>query len=70
MLGRPPSAAEAAKAIEFLRDQSELLRDSAKLTSFGVSSPDEVQAASDPKVRARENLVHVLFNHNEFVMVR
>lgn len=70
VLGRPPSAAESAKTVEFLREQADLLRDSGKLTSFGVSSPGEIQPASDPEMRARENLVHVLFNHNEFVMVR
>ena len=26
--------------------------------------------ASDPALRARENLVHVLFNHNDFVTIR
>ena len=27
-------------------------------------------AADDPAMRARENLVHVLMNHNDFVTVR
>jgi hypothetical protein len=26
--------------------------------------------ASDPALRARENLVHVLLNHHEFVTIR
>ena len=29
-----------------------------------------VPPAADPAQRARENLVHVLFNHNDFVTVR
>jgi hypothetical protein len=30
----------------------------------------EVEPAADPALRARENLVHVLFNHNDFVTIR
>jgi uncharacterized membrane protein len=70
VLGRPPSVAESAKSMEFLRQQAGLLRDSSRLTSIGLSSPGEIQPASDPQMRAREDLVHVLFNHNEFVTVR
>jgi len=70
VLGRPPLAKESAKIAEFLRQQTDLLRNAGKLTSFGVSSPGETPPASDPEMRARENLIHVLFNHNEFVTVR
>lgn len=37
---------------------------------FGGASTAELEASPDPAMRARENLVHVLMNHNDFVMVR
>jgi mono/diheme cytochrome c family protein len=70
VLGRPPSDAESAKSAAFLHQQTELLQHTEKLTSLGVSSPGEVPPSSNPEIRARENLVHVLFNHNDFVTVR
>jgi Protein of unknown function (DUF1553) len=71
VLGRPPSAKERTKLEEFLRSQEELFsRNPARLTSFGAGSPAELQPATQPYLRARENLVHVLFNHNEFVTIR
>ena len=42
---------------------------SKKLTPTG-GGPVPVPPASDPKARARESLVHVLMNHNDFVTVR
>jgi hypothetical protein len=70
VLGRSPSAKERAKAGEFLLRQTELLRIPDRLTSFGTGSPAEIQPATEPSSRARENLVQVLFNHNEFVTIR
>ncbi|MBM3775363.1 MAG: DUF1553 domain-containing protein, partial [Acidobacteria bacterium] len=78
LLGRPPTAQESVKVAEFLRRQAELLSAAlqgapsgpAKLTPLGVRHEGEVSPASDPARRARENLVHVLFNHHEFVTVR
>ena len=70
VLGRPPSAAESARSVTFLRKQADLLRNAGTLTSFGVKTAGEIPPASDPAMRARESLVHVLFNHNEFVTVQ
>jgi hypothetical protein len=39
-----------------------------KLT--GASVADGSQPSADPTQRARENLVHALMNHHEFVTVR
>ena len=56
ILGRSPSAEELAVGERFLRRQPELL------ASWQVSAP--------PLTRARENFVHVLLNHNDFVTIR
>ncbi len=55
VLGRPPSPAETAGSLKFLERQEALFQDA---------------AAPDAKLRARENLIHALFNRNEFVTIR
>jgi mono/diheme cytochrome c family protein len=37
---------------------------------FDRAMSAEIEASPDPAIRARENLVHVLMNHNDFVTVR
>jgi hypothetical protein len=70
VLGRRPTAAEQARCERFLWQQSALVRDTTKLTPF-PAGPDAVSPPSpDPAQRAREGLVRVLFNHNDFVTVR
>ena len=69
VLGRPPSSEESDRAAEFLVEQATLLQEPIKLTAFGVAS-NKGKPSNDPAMRARENLVHVLFNHNDFVTVR
>lgn len=70
ILNRPPSPAERDDAATFLVQQAKLLADPAKLKPFetGVAAP--LKPSSDPAQRAKENLVHVLFNLNEFVTIR
>ena len=70
ILGRPASSQELRKAREFLREQAAMLKDPEKLTLVSSKPEEKVPPASDPYVRAQENLVHVLFNHNGFVTVR
>jgi hypothetical protein len=67
VLGRPPTSAEATVSLEFLARQTKLFQESG-LKGAAPASPDV--PATDPALRARENLVHVLFNHNDFVTVR
>ena len=53
---------------EFLKRQEELFRTS---KAVPLSSKDaSVPPAADPRMRAREGLVRVLFNHDEFLTVR
>jgi PAS domain-containing protein len=56
ILGRPPNEQERTAAIEFLDKQPN------RLATWQVSDPTAA--------RARENLVHVLLNHNDFVTIR
>jgi hypothetical protein len=70
VLGRPPTAEERTRCLRFLSEQATLLQDPAKLTAFPPGPDGVVPPAADPAQRARENLVHVLFNHNDFVTIR
>jgi hypothetical protein len=47
-----------------------MLTDTSSLTTFAGGSEPTVKPAADPHGRALENLVLVLFNHNDFVTVR
>jgi hypothetical protein len=70
VLGRSPSAEERDRCERFLREQSELLKQPEKLTPFPPATDAVIAPAADPAQRAREDLIQVLFNHNDFVTVR
>ena len=59
VLSRPAVPAEVEASVNFLKSQEGLL-----------ASMKQKPAAADPAVRAREDLVHALMNHNDFVTVR
>ena len=69
VLSRGPSDEESKACKEFLTMQAKQLADSAKLELLD-NSANAVPPADDPRQRARENLVLVLLNHNDFVTVR
>jgi hypothetical protein len=68
VLTRLPTAEELAECTAFLLKQEEYFR--AAKTPAGTASPDGTMPSPDPAMRAKENLVHVLFNHHEFVTIR
>ncbi|MGE0378267.1 MAG: DUF1553 domain-containing protein, partial [Planctomycetaceae bacterium] len=70
ILSRPPTDEETEACVEFLSAQTTRLSDAATLTDFGGKTESTVAASDDPAMRARENLVHVLMNHNDFVTAR
>ena len=70
MLARPETEKERTVCLEFLTLQAERLQNTEELTAFEGSTQCEVKPATDPLERARENLVHVLLNHNDFVTIR
>ncbi|MBI3862281.1 MAG: DUF1553 domain-containing protein [Planctomycetia bacterium] len=69
VLSRAPSTAETGLSLEYLADESRLALDAGN-TPFPAGPKMKRAPAAQPHLRARENLVHVLFNHNEFVTVR
>jgi hypothetical protein len=70
ILGRLPSPQEEQETVRYLASQTELYSDPAKLTSFHSGPQAAVKPSSDPAQRARESVVHVLLNHNDFVTLR
>jgi hypothetical protein len=70
ILSRLPSTQELAMCEKFLGDQATRLANHSGLTTFTGGKKAEVDPSADPRLRARENLVHVLFNHNDFVTIR
>lgn len=67
---RPPSVSELQVCEEFLVDQATLLSAQKPLTPFAGGAASPTVPAADHKQRAREGLIHVLFNHNDFVTIR
>ena len=59
VLNRAPGEAERVASLNFLEQQTR------RITPVAGT-----ESAFDPAVRARENLVHALMNHNDFVTVR
>jgi hypothetical protein len=70
ILSRPPTAEELTTCSRFLSEQTALLSDPSKLSAFEAGKKSAVEPAADAAQRARENLIHVLLNHNDFVTIR
>jgi hypothetical protein len=69
VLGRAPTDDERKRCEAFLVDQAALYAKPEKLTPF-PPGPAVTPPATDPAQRAKEDLAHVLLNHNDFVTVR
>ena len=70
VLCRAPNEEERRRCLEFLDGQTGLLASAGGLTKIADGPKGTVAASQEPHLRARENLVHVLLNHNEFVTIR
>ncbi len=70
VLARPATAVEKQSCLAFLAAQTQRFSDPKSLTSFNAGVDTHVPPATVPHLRARENLVHVLLNHNDFVTIR
>ena len=69
ILTRSPTSEELHASLAFLENQRRLLEATPQSTfSSGVTG--KRAPSSKAYQRARENLVHVLFNHNDFVTIR
>jgi mono/diheme cytochrome c family protein len=69
-LGRPPTEKELSESASFLRQQETLFLNPKGLTLLQAGTAGVIPPSKEPRLRARENLVHVLFNHNDFVTIR
>ncbi|MBC7817888.1 MAG: DUF1553 domain-containing protein, partial [Planctomycetaceae bacterium] len=68
VISRPPRDSEIAACAAFLTEQRQSFEKSRdRLTSIAEKAEDGSLPSGDPTLRARENLIHVLFNHHEFV---
>jgi hypothetical protein len=67
ILNRSPTAEELTECRRFLSEQTARLAKGAELTSFATGVAAGVAPSADPAQRAREDLIHVLFNHHEFL---
>ena len=70
VLCRQATPQERDMCLEFLAAQSRRFAEPEALVAFGSGPENEVKPSTDPRQRARENLVHVLLNHNDFLTVR
>ena len=70
ILSREPANAELEASVEFLRQQAQLLQREAAASTSTDSANSPAVPKVDPAGRAREDFVHALFNHNDFVTIR
>ena len=70
ILCREPSAEERATCLDFLNTQASRFTDLKALELFTSGGDNPVKPSDNGQQRARENLVHVLLNHNDFLTVR
>jgi hypothetical protein len=68
ILSRSPTTDELTECSAFLEHQTEHHRSRTARAASG--DLQGMSPSSDPKLRARESLVHVLLNHHEFVTIR
>jgi len=70
VLCRPATSDELTTCLAFLSEQQLLFEQNAtRLTATAADTNDVTKPARDRTVRARENLVHVLLNHHDFVTI-
>jgi len=69
VLSRTAQPQEREECLKFLTLQAKQLAEPATLQLLG-NAPNPAAPAADPQIRARENLVLVLFSHNDFLTIR
>lgn len=70
VLSREPSPAELELSLEFLSSQTERFSALTNAELVGTPVAGIPPAATDPVLRARENLTCSLFSHNDFLTIR
>jgi hypothetical protein len=70
VLNRAPTDEERSTCEQFLAEQAQQFATKQSLTAFNSGTANPVKPSDDPHQRARENLIHVLLNHNDFLTIR
>jgi hypothetical protein len=71
VLARPAVEQELTVCLDFLQEQEKFFAANAALMKDTASElTDGTKPSADPLLRAREQLVHALLNHNDFVTIR
>jgi hypothetical protein len=70
VLSRTPTRDELVECVSFLQHRERSATASAATTPAPPADPEGKTPSTSPALRARENLVHVLMNHHDFVMIR
>ena len=69
ILARAPTTEEVSRCQKFLAEQAIEFNDK-DVEAFAAGGSAKRSPSSEPQLRARENLVHVLLLHNDFVTIR
>jgi hypothetical protein len=70
VLSRTPTRDELVECVSFLQHRERSAPTSAATALAAPADSEGKSPAASPALRARENLVHVLMNHHDFVMIR
>jgi hypothetical protein len=71
VLARPATDAELSLCLEFLAQQERFfVQNQSRFTAVAANPGDGAKPAADARLRACEQLVHALLNHNDFVTIR
>ncbi|MBB75542.1 MAG: hypothetical protein CMJ75_13630, partial [Planctomycetaceae bacterium] len=70
VLSRDPTSAENAVSLDFLATQVQRFQAQPPPRVSAAEKSDAVVPSREPRLRARENFVHALFSHSDFVTVR
>jgi hypothetical protein len=71
VLARPAREAELRLCLEYLAERRQFAAaNRTRLNSTSRAPADGGEPSADPARRAREYLIHALFNHNDFVTIR
>ncbi|MBL8798131.1 MAG: DUF1553 domain-containing protein, partial [Planctomycetia bacterium] len=71
VLSRPATTAELDTCRQFVTEQTKFLEaNKSRLTGTTTNADDGTKASADPALRARENFLHLLLNHHDFVTIR
>lgn len=70
VLARPVGDTELKISVDFLAAREEVYRAQSRATANAQDSEGGNESSTDPRLHARENLIHALFNHHDFVTIK